>query len=167
MVDVSAISGVLSSLGAAKDIAQTMIGLRDTAAFQGKLIEFQSKIIDAQNRAMTANDERTALLETIRKLEEKVADFEAWETEKQKYHLKEVDVGAFAYVLKPDTQTSEPAHWICTTCYGNKKKSLLQSIGSAAPSGGPNFRRTLWKCFTCKSEVLTLGHITSSQQNGT
>jgi hypothetical protein len=40
MVDISSIAAALSSIKAAKDIAQSMVGLRDTAAFQAKLIEF-------------------------------------------------------------------------------------------------------------------------------
>lgn len=51
MVDMSAIAGALSLLTAANDIAQAMIGLRDAAAFQSKLIELQAKIIEANNSA--------------------------------------------------------------------------------------------------------------------
>ena len=51
MPDLTAIAHALSALKAAKDIAESMVGLRDAAAFQGKLIEFQSKIIDANNAA--------------------------------------------------------------------------------------------------------------------
>jgi hypothetical protein len=65
--DLSAIAAALSSLKAAKDIAEAMIGLRDTTAFQAKLIEFQSKLIDANNAAFAAQDERSAFLLRIRK----------------------------------------------------------------------------------------------------
>jgi hypothetical protein len=61
MPDMLAIAQALNALRAAKDIAEAMIGLRDTAAFQGKLIEFQSKIIDANNAAFSAQEERGAL----------------------------------------------------------------------------------------------------------
>jgi hypothetical protein len=57
MPDLTAIAAALSSLKAAKDIAEAMIGLRDTAAFQGKLLEFQSKLIDANNAAFSAQEE--------------------------------------------------------------------------------------------------------------
>src|SRR5438045_1906145 len=117
MVDVSAIAAAINSFKAAKDIAESMIGLRDAAAFQGKLIEFQSKIIDANNAAFAAQEERSALLEKIRELEQEVANFEAWETEKQRYDLKEVWPGAFTYVLKSDASGADPVHWICTNCY--------------------------------------------------
>jgi hypothetical protein len=87
MVDMSAIASALASLKAAKDIAEAMIGLRDSAAFQAKLIEFQSKIIDANSAAFAAQEERATLLGRIRELEEQMAELEAWEAEKQRYEL--------------------------------------------------------------------------------
>jgi hypothetical protein len=107
-------------------LPETMIGLRDTAAFQGKLLEFQSKIIDANNAAFSAQEERSSLLERIRELEKQVADFEAWEAEKQRYELKEVALRKFAHVLKPNASASEPPHWICASCYQQNQKSILQ-----------------------------------------
>jgi hypothetical protein len=96
MPDLTAFASALASLKAAKDVAEAMIGLRDTAAFQGELIEFQSKIIDANDSAFAAQEERAALLKRIGELEKQVADFKAWETEKQRYKLEQVDAGAFA-----------------------------------------------------------------------
>jgi hypothetical protein len=107
MPDMLAIAQALNALKAAKDIAETMIGLRDSAAFQGKLIEFQSKIIDANNAAFAAQEERSALLERIYELEKQVADFEAWEREKEKYELKELNAGAPAYLPKPGMQDAK------------------------------------------------------------
>jgi hypothetical protein len=107
MPDMLAIAQALNALKAAMDIAETMIGLRDSAAFQGKLIEFQSKIIDANNAAFAAQEERSALLERIYELEKQVADFEAWEREKEKYELKELNAGAPAYLPKPGMQDAK------------------------------------------------------------
>jgi hypothetical protein len=127
MVDISAIGAALSALTAAKDIGEAMIGLRDEAAFREKLIEFQSKLIDANNGVFAAQDERSALIERIRQLEQKVADFTAWESEKEKYELQNLgdpNYGVFAYASKPGI--AEPAHWICPTCYERRQKSILQ-----------------------------------------
>jgi hypothetical protein len=77
VIDISAISGALSALKAARDVAETMIGLRDTAAFQAKMIEFQSKIIDANKAAFSAQEKRSTLLERIRELEEEMARLKA------------------------------------------------------------------------------------------
>jgi hypothetical protein len=126
MPDMTAIAAALSALKGAKDVAEAMIGLRDTAAFQGKLLEFQSKLIDANNAAFAAQDERSAMLDRIRKLEQEVTNFKAWETRKEKYELKNVAWGAVAYMLKPETRGSEPPHWLCTQCFENQKASIMQ-----------------------------------------
>jgi len=84
MPDMGAIAAAITSLRAANDIAQAMISMRDTAAFQSKMIEFQTKIIEANNSAFAAQDERAALLQQISELEEKVTNFKAWEAERQR-----------------------------------------------------------------------------------
>lgn len=152
-MDPSSISVALTSLKAAKDIAQTMISLRDTAAFQDKVIEFQSKILDAQQAALSANEERAGMLETISNLEQEVADLKAWETEKQRYELKSVGNGTFAYVLKEDTESSEPFHFLCTKCYEDRKKSILQP--SPQPATAPPFQGgRLYSCHSCSSRIV-------------
>lgn len=151
MPDITALAAALSSLKAAKDIAEAMIGLRDGAAFQAKLLEFQSKLIDANNAAFAAQDERAALLQRIRDLEEKVASFERWETEKQRYELKDFG-GAFAYTLKPEAQGAEPVHEICAKCYQDGKKSILQIVPGNNSRTHLGIRPT-HRCHSCKSEV--------------
>lgn len=151
MVDISAIAGALSALKAANDIAQAMIGLRDTAAFQTKLIEFQAKIIEANNAAFAAQDERAALLQQIRDLEKQVADFKAWETEKQRYQLEQIWPGATAYALKAATSGTEPIHWLCARCYQDGKKAILQLGTKASDTAG---RIKSWECPICKSDIF-------------
>jgi rubrerythrin len=146
MPDMSAIAIAISSLNAAKNIAESMIGLRDAATFQGKLIEFQSKLIDANNASFAAQDERFSLLQRIRELEEKVTDFEAWEHEKQRYELKNLGDGAFAQMLKPGMRGTEPPHWICTNCYEHGHKATLQNVMVKG-------RGQVWTCPSCKSTI--------------
>ena len=129
MPDMGAISGLAASLTAAADITKGIVGLRDATMVQDKVIELQGVILSAQSNALTAQSEQFSLLERIRALEEKVTGFEAWDTEKQKYELKQVHTGAFAFVLKPEASSGEPPHWLCTTCYENNRKSILQAQG--------------------------------------
>jgi len=50
-------------------------------------------------------------VERISELEKEVAGFKTWETEKQKYVLKELgQPGLFAYTLEPEARGSEPSH---------------------------------------------------------
>jgi formate dehydrogenase maturation protein FdhE len=126
MVDMSAIAGALGALKAANDIAQAMVGLRDTASFQAKLIEFQAKIIEANNSAFAAQDERTALLRRISDLESEVATLKAERSRLQRYELKDFGGNTFAYQLKQSEANGEPIHRACPTCYQKGQISILQ-----------------------------------------
>jgi hypothetical protein len=73
MVSMTAIGAAAASLNAAMNIAKAMVGLRDGQISQAQTIEFQSKILEAQSSIFAANEERTALIEQIRSLEQEVA----------------------------------------------------------------------------------------------
>ena len=75
------------------DLAKGLKDIDDTARRNTAVIELQEKLLIAQSA-------QAELLERIRTLEEKVANFETWDTEKQRYELKPFG-NAFAYVLKP------------------------------------------------------------------
>ena len=152
MPDITAIAALVSSLNAAKNIAETLIGLRDGAAFQTKLLEFQGKLLDANKAAFAAQEERSALLERIGALEEKVAALETWETEKQRYELKSLGSG-FAYALKPEAQGTEPQHNICAACYQHRKKSILQMKPRNSASSALGIPQ-MSICPECRAEVV-------------
>lgn len=150
MVDVAAVAGAMSSLKATQDILKAMLGLRDAAKVREKVVELQGLILAAQSDAFEANVAQAALLERVRELEKQVADLEAWEAEKQRYELKEVAPGAFAYALKADEQRAEPTHWICAGCYEHRRKSILQRSGLDVTS-------VLFKCFACDAVIRAGG----------
>ncbi|APG11403.1 hypothetical protein BKD09_24010 [Bradyrhizobium japonicum] len=131
MPDISAIASAVSAFKAAKDIGESMIGLRDAAAFQSKLMEFQSKILDANNAAFAAQEERSTLLERIRELEKQLASFEKWEVEKENYQLTAIYADTLAYARKPDAAGAVPPHYICANCYEDGKKRILQRADAA------------------------------------
>lgn len=146
MVDIAAISGAMTSLKTAHDIAKTMLGLRDVSMVREKVIELQGAILTAQSDAFEANSAQTTLLERVRELEKEVADLKAWDAESQRYQLQQVAPGAFAYTVKPDAQGAEPAHWICANCYQHRRKSILQSQGVGATG-------ETWVCSVCKCAI--------------
>jgi len=132
-------------LKTAFDIAKGLKDINDTARRNAAVIELQEKILSAQAS-------QSDLVQYVRSLEEEVASFETWDTEKQRYELKEFGPGAFAYALKADASGTEPAHQICPTCYENRRKSILQIVP------GNNARTTLGirpvhRCPVCKTEV--------------
>jgi hypothetical protein len=149
MPDMSAIAAALASFNTLKNIAQTMIGLHDTQALQLKVIEFNSAIIDAQGKIFSVNEERSTLIERVRDLEQQITNLKNWETEKQRYELKQVAyLGSAAYVIKPEMRGTEPPHCICAACYEHGKKRILQ------PTQEEHLRNRSWKCPDCKNTVI-------------
>lgn len=146
MPDISAIASAVSAFKAVKDIGESMIGLRDAAAFQSKLLEFQSKLIEANNIVFAAQDERSSLLSRINELERRVSELEAWKTKADRYELKNVGFGSFAYQLKPAERGDIPAHWVCTNCFEGKRASILQLIFKKGEG-------QIWTCPSCKSTI--------------
>lgn len=126
MTDIATISAAIGSLRTAAEIAKGMIGLRDTAIIQGKVIELQSAILAAQSSALAAQSEQFDLINKIRDFEKDIARMKAWDSEKEKYTLKQVQPRSLAYAIKPEAQGSEPAHYICANCYEKGEKRILQ-----------------------------------------
>jgi hypothetical protein len=117
----------LGTLKTAYDLAKDLVNLHDTTVRQGRVAELQRQILDAQQSAIDANQERATLMETISQLRGKVAQLEAWNTEKQRYKKVEVATGVIAYTLKEGMENGEPIHYACTDCYSDNKISILKS----------------------------------------
>ena len=152
MPDISTIAAALSSFDALKNIAKSMIALRDSQALQAKIIEFNEALIDAQTKIFSVNEERSTLIERVRDLEKQVIQLETWDAEKKRYELKAFARGAFAYALKPEAQGAEPPHQICAACYERGKKSILQRVPSNTARMALGMGAT-YRCPECKSEI--------------
>jgi hypothetical protein len=128
MADMVLIQGAIAGLKTAADIAIGLGKLHTMTEVQAKAIELQQIILSAQSSALSAQSEQFSFLEQIRALKEEVASVKAWETEKQRYKLSSPWEGAVTYTLKESMANGEPAHWICTSCYENGRKSILNPV---------------------------------------
>jgi rubrerythrin len=108
------------------------------------------EILAAQSSAMSGYQREAALLEEISDLKKRVADFETWDTEKERYELKDLGYGAVAYMLKPNARGTEPPHWVCAHCYQNGKVFFLQLTFDG--NTRQNARRG-WFCPSCHNET--------------
>ncbi|HMA70535.1 MAG TPA: hypothetical protein VKP67_03450 [Xanthobacteraceae bacterium] len=129
----------VAGLGAFKsmlDIVKGLKDLKDASARNAVAIELQEKIIAAQ----TAQSE---LITRVGELEAQVARFEAWNSQKERYQLKDFGGGTFAYELKESEKASEPIHRLCPACYENGKKQILQFRGTNA------FKQEMFRCSGC------------------
>lgn len=101
----------------------------DSSLIQSKVIELNDLILSAQSSAIDAKLQQTTLLEQISALEAKIASFEKWDAEKQRYKLTQAAPGIVAHVLKRSEAQGEPGHALCPNCYEKRTKSILQHNG--------------------------------------
>src|SRR5713226_5214842 len=126
MIDMGSIAAAVGSLKTAGEIAKGLISLNTMAEVQSKAIELNQKIIDAQHQIFAANTAQTVLVQRVGELEKKIADIEAWGTEKQRYQLKAPFPGAMVYAVQKSMSNGEPPHYLCATCFKTGKPSILQ-----------------------------------------
>ena len=155
MVEITSIMSFVGGLKTASDITRSLIDMNVAGKVQGKIIELQSVILAAQSDALFAQQDQFALLERVRSLEKEIADLKSMGAEREKYELKQVSTGAFAYVPKPNTDVSEPDHWLCVKCFDNGQKSILQKAGLS-----PDKNSAIYTCPSCGTKMAT--HFRSS-----
>ncbi len=151
-MDITLIQSTITGLKLAGDIAKGFLELKSISDVQGKVIELQSAILAAQSSALAANSDQAAMVDEIRTLKEEIARVKAWEKQKNRYKLitpwTTYAAGSIAYALKESMKESEPPHLICTKCYEDGRKSILNPLQS---SDG----RVVFSCPVCKSQIPT------------
>lgn len=118
------ITVALSGLKAAFDLTKGLVGVRDQAVFQARLIELQQAILDAQASTTAARAEQDRLQEESRVLRRKIGELEAWGVDAARYSLRAVGQGVTVYSLNDGEEG--PAHFLCPSCFSSKRKSIIQ-----------------------------------------
>lgn len=144
----------IGALKAAFDMSKAIVDISDAAKRDRLSINLQKEILSAQSA-------QADLIEEVRELKEKLAGFEKWETEKERYQLCSPAKGFVVYALKKTSANGEPPHWLCTDCYENRKKAFLKAAGPAGPFGEEQ-QKTLWKCHVCDSSIRAVYNIQPS-----
>jgi hypothetical protein len=116
----------MDGIKGALDIAKTLKDVRDEALIATKVSDLMALMIQAQSHASAAYARETELAQRIRDLEAKVASFQKWETEKQRYELVKASGGARVYAIKESERGVEPTHYICPACYERGQKMIFQ-----------------------------------------
>lgn len=132
---------VLDSLEALRDI-------RDETLRSNAQIDVVRQLIELQGKMMATLQENATLTEQVRSLEAEVAGLKEGASDLQRYELKAIGGGAVAYMLKPAERGTEPPHWLCPSCYAQRKKSVLNLAGRVAG-------KTFFRCATCKTNTET------------
>lgn len=135
------ISMALKGFKAAVEITKTILNM-------SKDVSLSNKIIELQNVILSLHSEYGKLIEVKDQLEKELMEYENWDKTKSQYDLKEVAPGVLVYASQKGDQPAEPQHWLCTNCFNDKKKSILQ-FSKDVRSG------RYYSCPKCKTEIRT------------
>ncbi len=148
-MDIAIIQGEVTGLKTAYDIAIGMSKLNTLSQVQAKSVELGQIIIAAQTAVFSAYAAQSAMIEEIRSLKEEIARVKAWETQKKRYKLIDPwKCGSIAYALKESMKGSEPPHLICTKCYEDGRKSILNPLKL-------DRENVVYSCPACKAQTPT------------
>ncbi len=146
-MDMTLITGTITSLRFAADIAKSFLELKSITEIQGKVIDLQSAILSAQSSAMESNAEQVAMAEEIRSLKTQIESMKGWHEEAKRYKLVEPwNNGSLVYALLEIAKRNDAAHYLCTKCFNEGRKSILNPLEDSKGW-------CVYRCPTCKSEV--------------
>jgi hypothetical protein len=139
------IASALTSLKAAIDIIKGINALNIDVAVKQKASDLLDSLISIQSSMVTLQIESQELLKVNEELKRQLAQFEHWESTKGQYILSQVGSGL---VMMPSSShpNPEPLHYLCTNCWENRKKSVLQKSEhyGAAPHYCPACKATFY-----------------------
>jgi hypothetical protein len=123
------------------DMAKSLKDINDATIRNAAIVELQEKILAAQTT-------QSELAQRVRELEEEVTRFDKWDTEKERYYLVHaIAGGSMVYALKPESQGAATPHWICASCYPQRKKGILQRAEST-------YGMWMYRCPLCKNGII-------------
>ncbi|BAF72449.1 hypothetical protein [Sulfurovum sp. NBC37-1] len=93
---------------------------------KGSTLEAQEQIMSLREGALELQEENQELKSKVRELEEKLQKNADWSIEKNRYTLVSPWGGpAQAYALKQSDSNGEEPHLLCSNCFNNSKKAIL------------------------------------------
>jgi hypothetical protein len=143
------IAAGIASARAAYDLTKAMLKSRDAKILADGTRDLQMILGEAIGKLLEAQQAQMSQLEQISTLKTEIKKFSDWETEKQRYELKGVGDGVFAYMNKPAVRGTEPPHWLCPTCFENGKKAYFQASGARIQ------RAMVYRCKSCDGVATT------------
>ncbi len=146
---IAEITAALNGIKAAKDLVKSFSSLSSEVELKSKSSELLSVIVGLQEQILSMQSKYSELLQSKDELQKQLGNIESWEKEKAQYELKEICPGVFVYAPKQDNNSAQPSHWLCTNCYNNEKKSILQF--NRFDSDG-----THYLCPNCKDKICDI-----------
>jgi cell division protein FtsB len=136
-----------------EDFNTLVLGVKSLAGTDGKQLRRQvqaqlvRQILGLQRRITAVMRENEVLSERVRALEARVAQLGTTNAERTRYELRKLETDVLVYMLKPKERGTEPAHWVCPTCFQKGEISIFQRTVRAS-------RGVLYRCLKCNGHVI-------------
>lgn len=152
-MDISLVTAVAGNVNTGLQIAKAMLAMKVDTEVTAKTIELQGVLSSAIQRLLELQAgqfaEQARSQDLQRRFDDLLAEnakLKAFDVDASRYELRAIAEGAFAYVLKDPVGSSEPEHWLCASCFGDRRKAILQY-------SRPTLGRRIFSCPSCKTEV--------------
>jgi hypothetical protein len=139
-------TAVLSGLTSAAKLAKSLIDKVKDKKIRQEVGELQDVLLRLQQDFILLQSKHAELVVESDNRQREIALFVDWESVAANYELKEIAEGVFVYSLKTSTDSGEPSHWICSRCFSNRTKSILQ-LSKKVMAGH------FYVCPECKCEI--------------
>lgn len=139
---------IFTAFKSIKSIIEIIKGFTEAnPELQEKVQQLQSMLMDIQEKAMNSNAQLLELQAENTELKKQLKSYDDWEIQRKRYSLSSPwKSGGQLYALRRSHADEEPPHYLCTKCFHNRRKTILQPIVKETP---PRFVRM--NCSTCKS----------------
>ena len=144
------LAGLISSVTALNSVAKTVIEALKTTKRDVEVGEFQKAILEANSFALAVQQQQFSLAARVQELEKDNTRLKDWSAEKEKYLVREIADGVFAYVEKGFVGDLRSAQKLCCNCFNQQFPSILQEFKGAFKGRG---MVTILTCPKCKTEV--------------
>ena len=140
------ISTAVTSLKATIDFIKGAKAAIDRAELANRLSDVLGELIAAQSQTLVMQVEHSTLIAEKGELTKKLERLENWTDTERTHELHQSGPGVFVYVRKGANDDPKKFPWLCTNCWENKIKSILQCDHDWA-------KHASYSCPRCKSKI--------------
>jgi len=137
----------LSSIKGALELIKLISESRKDSIIKEKTIDLRNTIMDIQMSFTELYEKYSALLSENDKLKKEIKQIHQWEVTKSHYDLMKSVFGTFVYAPNKSYPNIQPLHYLCTNCYDNGKKSILQVVKT------PSSTCYIYECPSCNMKI--------------
>ena len=145
------LSGLLTSLKTATEILKNVHTNKQTKELRESVQNLQSALIDTQTEAIAVLSHMTELRTENDRLRARLKAIEDWNSQENRYLMVcPWKNSGQVYALKKIEASGEPPHYLCTNCFHQRRKSILNPV---VQRGSGSFIALV--CPLCKSSLDT------------